>query len=283
MRDAPFTELGEGEPVLILPGFPFGPHVFRGLAPLLANRFRVVLVDPTPLAGATSSEQADAVRALVDRLNLGRIAIVAHGTGGAVAQLLAFGGADVRVDVDVMVLLDAVAFDARPALPDGPAAALEQAHVEDLARSDADVYLAPWIADPGAYRRGREALAGEALRGLEPAMLAWEQPVLLLWGEDDRITPVADAERLNAAIPASTLGLVPESGHLLLDDAFASVGEMIVEYLRARYLRASHDHAGITMLQLERRPPQIDLAPYEEDDDEPAPVDPSQQEVGPNA
>ena len=85
-------------------------------------------------------------------------------------------------------------------------------------------------------------------------MAAWEQPVLLLWGEDDRLVPVAVAERLNDAIPASTLGLVPDSGHLLLDDAFASVGEMIVEYLRARYLRAPHDHGGITMLQLERRP-----------------------------
>ena len=114
-------------------------------------------------------------------------------------------------------------------------------------------------------------------------MGAWERPVLLLWGEDDRLVPVGVAERLNDAIAASTLGLVPDSGHLLLDDAFASVGEMIVEYLRARYLRAPHDHGGITMLQLERRPPEIDLELYEQDDGEPAPVDPAQQEVGPNA
>ena len=59
---------------------------------------------------------------------------------------------------------------------------------------------------------------------------------------------------------------------------------MIVEYLRARYLRApAFNHSGITMLQLERRSPEIDLELYEQDDGEPAPVDPAQQEVGPNA
>ena len=279
MTDVAFEELGEGEPVLVLPGFPFGAHAFRWLTPLLATRFRTIVVDPTPFAGTGLKAQAAAVRDLLARLDVGRVAIVAHGTGGGVAQLLAFGGAD----VDAMVLLDTVAFDAWPVLPDDPAAALDQAHVEDLDRADAEAYLAPWSTDPEAYRRGRAALTGDDLIGLEAAMGAWEQPVLLLWGEDDRVVPVAVAERLNEAIPASTLGLVPDSGHLLLDDAFASVGEMIVEYLRARYLRAPHDHGGITMLQLERRPPQIDLAPYEEDDGEPAPIDPSQQEVGPNA
>jgi pimeloyl-ACP methyl ester carboxylesterase len=279
VTDVAFEELGEGEPVLVLPGFPFGAHAFRWLTPLLATRFRTIVVDPTGLAGTSTKAQAAAVRDLLARLDIARVAIVAHGTGGGVAQLLAFGGSD----VDAMVLLDTVAFDAWPVLPDDPAAALEQAHVEDLDRADAEAYLAPWSADPDAYRRGRAALTGDDLTGLEAAMGAWEQPVLLLWGEDDRVVPVSVAERLNDAIPASTLGLVPDSGHLLLDDAFASVGEMLVEYLRARYLRAPHDHGGITMLQLERRPPQIDLAPYEQDDGEPAPIDPSQQEVGPNA
>ena len=93
----------------------------------------------------------------------------------------------------------------------------------------------------------------------------------------------ATAERLSAAIPASTLGFVPESGHLLLDDAFDSIGTLILEYLRARYLRAPHDHGGITMLQLERRPPGVDLEPVVADDEgEPTVPDPAHQEVGPN-
>jgi hypothetical protein len=95
--------------------------------------------------------------------------------------------------------------------------------------------------------------------------------------------PVSVAERLNAAIPASTLGVVPQSGHFLLDDAFESVGVLIAEWLRARYLGAPHGHEGLVMLQLERRPPWVDLAPYEQVDEEVATPDPAEQEVGPNA
>ena len=277
MTGVVYRELGEGEPVLLIPGFPFGTHVFRHLAPLLATRFRAIVVEP-PI-DRNIEDQAAAVRALLDRLGVGRFAVVAHGTGGGVAQLLAFGGAN----VDAMVLLDPVAFDAWPRFPEDPERALDDAHVEELGDRDIETYLAPWRAEPDAYRRGREALTGDALLGHEDAMAGWEHPVLLLWGEQDRLVPVGVAERLNDAIPASTLGLVPESGHLLLDDAFATVGEMIVEYLRARYLRAPHDHGGVTMLQLERRPAWVDLAPYEEEDDEPAEIDPAEQEVGPNA
>jgi hypothetical protein len=45
---------------------------------------------------------------------------------------------------------------------------------------------------------------------------------------------------------------------------------LISEYLRARYAHAPHGHgdpnAGIVMLQLERRPPWVDLEEDERDD-----------------
>jgi pimeloyl-ACP methyl ester carboxylesterase len=94
-------------------------------------------------------------------------------------------------------------------------------------------------------------------------------PVLLLWGEDDEEVPVTTAEELNDAIPTSTLGLVPGVGHDLPGDAAATVAPIVYEYLRARYLRAphGHDHAhdGVVRIQLERRPPWVDLAEDERD------------------
>ena len=114
-------------------------------------------------------------------------------------------------------------------------------------------------------------------------MAAWTFPVIIFWGEDDPYTPLALAERLSGAIPASTLGVVPDSGHFLLADAFQSVGPMLVEWLRARFLGAPHGHEGLVTLQLERRAPWAALAELEADEDEPSRVDPAQQEVGPNA
>jgi pimeloyl-ACP methyl ester carboxylesterase len=101
-------------------------------------------------------------------------------------------------------------------------------------------------------------------------------PVLLLWGEDDALVPVSVAEELNDAIATSTLGLLPGCGHDLTDEAPATIAPMILEYLRARYLKQSHpeahghdlDHAheGVVRIQLERRPPWVDLEEDERDD-----------------
>ena len=45
MNELSFEVSGEGEPVVLLPGFPFGEHTFRQLAPLLAT--------VTPMAAPT--------------------------------------------------------------------------------------------------------------------------------------------------------------------------------------------------------------------------------------
>jgi pimeloyl-ACP methyl ester carboxylesterase len=107
-------------------------------------------------------------------------------------------------------------------------------------------------------------------------LASFDFPVLLLWGEDDEVVPVAVAEDLNDAISTSTLGLLPGCGHDLTDEAAATIAPMILEYLRARYLKQSHseshghdaDHAhdGVVTIQLERRPPWVDLQDDERDD-----------------
>jgi pimeloyl-ACP methyl ester carboxylesterase len=101
-------------------------------------------------------------------------------------------------------------------------------------------------------------------------LASFDFPVLLLWGEDDEVVPVAVAEELNDAIPTSTLGLLPGCGHDLPDEAAATVAPMILEYLRARYLKQSHSeahgHDGVVRIQLERRPPWLDLEEDERDD-----------------
>jgi pimeloyl-ACP methyl ester carboxylesterase len=107
-------------------------------------------------------------------------------------------------------------------------------------------------------------------------LASFDFPVLLLWGEDDTVVPVSVAEELNDAIATSTLGLLPGCGHDLTDDAPATIAPMILEYLRARYLKQPHseahghgpDHAhdGVVRIQLERRPPWVDLEDDERDD-----------------
>ncbi len=253
--------------VVLLHGWPGGVHTWRRLAPLLASRFRVVVPQ---LTDPDLRTQAAEVAAMLRELEITRYAAVGHAHGGGVAQLLALEG----VGLDALVLIDPIAFDRAPPVDLDPRTFVERGSVEiaGLPPADLDAYAAAAGSPPAPLDLTPHT--GE--------MAAWDFPIFLLWGEEDPYLPVALAERLSDAIPGSTLGLVPESGHFLLDDAFDPVGVMIHEYLRARYQGAPHGHEGVVMLQLERKPAWVDLAPYEDDDEEPAASD-EQQEVGPNA
>jgi pimeloyl-ACP methyl ester carboxylesterase len=270
--DLAYSDGGEGETVLLLHGWPVGPSVFRRLAPLLRTRFRVLVPELT--GGGDIAEQAAAVSELLEALSIERVAVVGHSHGGGVAQLLAMQGR-----ADALVLIDSVAFDSMPPTDLEVRTFVERGSSEFASLPDDD--LAAYLESPARPAPSLD----DRLLGVAEALSDRDLPVFMLWGEDDPFVGVEVAERLSEAIPGSALGVVPESGHFLLDDAFDSVGVLIAEYLRARYLGAPHGHEGIVTLQLERRPPWVDLAPYERDDEDEVPrvPDPSEQEVGPHA
>ena len=60
-----------------------------------------------------------------------------------------------------------------------------------------------------------DALAGLAARAdSRPILREIRVPTLVVCGEEDAITPVAEAEAMHAAIRGSTLELIPKAGHL---------------------------------------------------------------------
>jgi pimeloyl-ACP methyl ester carboxylesterase len=272
--------------------------MWREFVPLFASRFRVIAPD---LLGAGDSmqlehaslhigAQAGYVRELLRDLGVERYAVVGHALGGGIAQLLAVGDEG----VDAMVLLDSVAFDRWPSeaakeaqarareAGGRPAPELVEAairtvfdlglgHRGRVTESVLDEYVRPYRGPDGAaaFARALAAMDGEGLGGLEDDFARIAFPVLILWGEDDAFFPASLGERLNDAMPSSTLGLLPGCGHFLPEEVPETIGPMIAEYLRARYLMEPHGHdqkEGVVMLQLERRPPWVDLAADEDDD-----------------
>jgi pimeloyl-ACP methyl ester carboxylesterase len=309
-----FTDAGEGPAVLLLHGFPLWSYEWRAFIPLFSSRFRVIAPD---LLGSGDSEkpddapvdiraQAGYVRELMTGLGIDRYAVVGHGTGGGVAQLLALDGEG----VEAMVLLDTTASRAWPSdswrrdqgrAADGAqsvelATALARTGIEAGAASPGripeavvDAYVAPFAGQPSSFFRTLNAIDGDGLADREADLERIEFPVLILWGEDDPFLPPIVGERLNEAMPSSALGLLPGCGHFIVDEAADTIGPLISEYLRARWLHAPHGHGdmdGVVMLQLERRPPWIDLAEVEADDwfdeagQEPGVPDPADQEIG---
>ena len=93
-------------PVILLHGFPESHRTWRGIAPLLEDRFRLVMPDQRGFAGSDRPEGVHAYRtdkvvadlfALADALEIDRFALVGHDWGGAAAWAAAIRG-DPRIE-----------------------------------------------------------------------------------------------------------------------------------------------------------------------------------------
>lgn len=281
-----YVDVGDGPPVLLLHGFPASGALWRRDLWLFARRMRVVAPDLLGYGrsdgrlGADLSPDAQSgyIGELARQLGLDRVAVVGHGVGATVAQLVALRG---DVEVGAMVLIDAAPFgpsmgealaEVRRIAPDeqtGDRAeelvrsifARGMAHPERLDHAMLDELIEQWRANPPALFRAADALAGDDLAPREAELANLDMPVLVLWGEEDRFFPAALAERLGDALAGATVALLPGCGHFVTEDAAATVAPIVAEYLRSRYVGESHQHpTGPVPVFLHRPPRELDMA-----------------------
>jgi len=55
-----------------------------------------------------------------------------------------------------------------------------------------------------------------------------QQPTLLIWGEDDEDTPLADGEAMLSALTSAELVVLPKAGHF----SFLDETEMFIEHVK---------------------------------------------------
>jgi pimeloyl-ACP methyl ester carboxylesterase len=58
-------------------------------------------------------------------------------------------------------------------------------------------------------------------------------PVLIIWGQEDRITPLSEAEELKRAMPQASMVVLPGCGHIALLDCWTDVRPPLIEFLAA--------------------------------------------------
>jgi pimeloyl-ACP methyl ester carboxylesterase len=275
-----FVDAGDPEapPVVLLSGGFTSSYVWRQLIPMLSPWMRVIAPDLLGSGDSDSPEGTDLslgahatyVRELLDGLGVDRFAIAGHGHGGGVAQLVAL-----ESNVDALLLVDTIAFDAWPS----PGVRELRAHLDEadpeawmrtaldlgtrrgrMTDEDVEEYVRPFRGGGGAERFVRVAASfvGEGLEELEPRLKDLEIPTLVLWGEEDEFVDAAVAERLADVLPRASVALLPGCGHFLLEDAFETVAPLIFQWLRTQYLKVEHRHepeSGPIAVTLGRRPP----------------------------
>ena len=248
-----YTDEGAGEPVILIHGFPLSSELWTPQRAALSARYRVIAPDlrghgrsDPPHGAATISTYADDIVAIMDGLGIGEATVGGLSMGGYVTMaLLARHPERVR---GVMLLATKAPGDTaagkqarnemiRAAEAEGAAAVAEKMLPKMLtSRTRAE--------NPELTEFVRSMMAATPVEGIVGALHALRDrpdstavlqglrmPALILVGSEDELTPPAEAEAMQRAIPGARLELVPDAAHLLNLEQPALVDQAILRFL----------------------------------------------------
>lgn len=225
--------------LLFLHGFGASLHTWEPWAVALAGPYRVVRLDlpgsglspPDPSADYTDARSLALIEATLDHLGIARASVLGNSMGGRLAWSFA-AARPARVDKLVLLAPDGFAsagfaYDQAPEVPVWLHAmrvtlprfvlrmGLAPAYVDPAVLTDAlltryhDLLLAP-----GARHAMLMRLEQVVLTDPVPRLKSIQAPTLLLWGEQDAMIPVDNANDYLAALPNGRLVRLPGMGHL---------------------------------------------------------------------
>jgi pimeloyl-ACP methyl ester carboxylesterase len=259
------AERGPQGAIVLLHDLPGGAFAWEGVLPGLAATGRAVYAfdmlgygqSAHPWPSDTSNwGQADCLQYAFEALKLSGITLVGAGIGGAVAQALATRL--YREKVARLVLINSylynVAFapnwpltemakrqdpeaphhtkpedllgDLRATLPNGAAHALPGGRL--------DAYTNEWQGKVGTEMLFQHVrlMRPDYVNSVSTDVELWPKPILLLWSEQDHVTPLSLAQRLAAANPNAQLEVLRGAGHLALDDAPSAIAQPLGDFVR---------------------------------------------------
>ncbi|GGR07535.1 alpha/beta fold hydrolase [Deinococcus ruber] len=240
------TEDGSGRPVLILHGGG-GPSTVAGIAQHLATTRHTLLPTHPGWNGTARPAHLSTIGSLaamyLDFLNerdLHDVLVIGSSIGGWLACELALQDTSGRISK--LILIDAVGIEV-PGEPIRDFFALDARGVAEFSFHDAArFYTDPATVPPEQMARQRTNM--ETMRVLaadpymhDPALLArlatLQVPVLVIWGDSDRIVTPAYGAAFAAALPGARFQIVERAGHLPQIEQPAATFALIDEFALA--------------------------------------------------
>lgn len=85
---------------------------------------------------------------------------------------------------------------------------------------------------PGTLAAALAGVRAMDYRALEARYTTVKQPVLLLWGREDKVTPLGYGERLQNRLPNARLVVYPQCGHLPMIEASGPSTQELLRFLK---------------------------------------------------
>lgn len=237
---------GHGAPLILMHGWGCDHSTVRSIAATAAQTHTVYNIDFPGFGG--SQEPAEVwgvdcytsiIEELVAKENLKRPVLAGHSFGGRVAILFAS-----RNDVDKVVLIDAAGIKPRRSM--GYYARVysfktarkfwELVLGKEKARRRIDAMRAKRGSSDyaGASPMMRAILSKVVNEDLTDRLAMIKAPTLLIWGENDTATPVADAKKMVKLIPDAGLVSFPGCGHYSFLDNPGQFTAVLSSFLKSK-------------------------------------------------
>jgi pimeloyl-ACP methyl ester carboxylesterase len=243
---AALEERGDGRPLLLLHGWGVSSELFDPVLDALQQGRRLIVPD-LPGFGATAEpdtswsvhDYAAWCIALLDRLGVQTCDLIGHSNGGRIGIVMA---ATYPGRIERMVLTASAGIRPRQTLR-GAARVRSYKALRMVERSG----LLPGAVRQAARRRADQrgsadyrAVSG-VMRGtlvrivnedLTPVLPKLHLPVLLIWGDKDTETPIADGQLMERLIPDSGLVVFEGAGHYAYLEQAARFCRIVEVFLR---------------------------------------------------
>ncbi len=261
-NDARFQvfESGSGYPVVCIHGNGLNRDLWRHLAPVLARDYRTVVYElrgmgrsesvDTPGSKITVQDHADDLHAILDALDIGQAAIVAHAFGGFPAMQLAIDEPE-RIGALVMCCTSAHMEDrTREIIPHWIETA-ESVGMGPLVEPGLERWLSDSFraANPDAVELYRRMFAANPSLGyaanargifeydIRDQLHLIRCPTLLVSGTEDWSTPTKDHELIAERVAAAELVEVEDASHTVPEEQPEAFERLVIAFLEGHLPR----------------------------------------------
>lgn len=258
-REIRYRRSGEGPPMVLVHGTPWSSFNLRHLIQRLSSEHTVYYYDLLGYGQSSKDEgdvslgvQNQVLDCLLDHWELDDPIIVGHDFGGATAlRAHILNGRRFKK----IVLIDPVAVSpwgspffrhvrahqtAFTGLPDHIHDAVVRSYVQTAAFKPFDEttlegIVLPWTGEDGKaafYRQMAQADSRytDEVQALYHTVAA---PTLILWGREDSWIPLERGETLHDMIPGSTLRIIDDAGHLVIEEKPDELVNEIRDFIQA--------------------------------------------------
>lgn len=258
-----YLEMGAGEPILLLHGWPTSAYLWRNLIPTLAEKNRVIALD-LPGFGRSDKRLGDSfsfnfqekmIDGFLQQMGIEQVNLAVHDLGGPLGLFWAVKHPEKVLRITFLNTLVYPEFSWAVKLfglstvlplvknwmssPRGIRAAMRLGvvHKEQLSKTDIEQYQRPFQSKEArkVLLKTVQRLSIKAYHQIASELPNFKIPIQLIYGKEDRILPDIEKTmtRLQQDLPQAELTVLDDCGHFLQEDKPTEIAQLMSRFLQS--------------------------------------------------